>query len=236
MSNLGGGSDHIGFYSYAGTPSVGIRSGGAKGTSYHSAFDTLHWWRQVVDGKYEAARMVTQMTTLTAWRLANEEIVPLDPVRYAVDVKVHATEMSKRAKKLGVAYNPSAILDAADEYGQSARATMDRLSQALKSETLNDVALESIDLLLISMERLWMDEDGLPDRPWYKNLFASNDPDSGYAAWMLPLLRGAIESKDSASVADAVEVYANVLRQLTEMCSAIDSFIASTPGDGARSR
>ncbi len=233
MGNLGGGSDHIGFYSYAGTPSAGIRSGGAKGTSYHSAFDNLHWWRQVVDGDYEAARMVTQMTMLTVWRLANEEIVPLDPVRYATDVKKHAKDLSKRATKLGVAYDPSAIFDAADEYGNSARSMMDRLSGAMKAGSLDDSAIDSIDLLLISMERLWMDGDGLPDRPWYKNLFASNDPDSGYAAWMLPLLRWAIESKDEAAVANAVEVYADVLKKLTQMCSVIDSYLPPAPAAGA---
>ena len=79
MSVLGGGSDHVGFLCHVGVPSVALGGGGSPGVSYHTNYDTLAWYRQVVGEDYEPALMITQMTVAIASRLANAPLLPLDP-------------------------------------------------------------------------------------------------------------------------------------------------------------
>jgi N-acetylated-alpha-linked acidic dipeptidase len=69
---------------------------------------------------------------------------------------------------------------------------------------LSPDALNTINLHLLALERCWLIERGLPDRPWFRNVFAASDPDSGYAAWMLPGLRWAVEQKDDTAAQTAL--------------------------------
>ena len=64
FGNLGGGSDHIGFYCHLCIPSCSIGSGGAPGSAYHSNYDTLRWYRQVVGDDYAPAVMLTRVDGL----------------------------------------------------------------------------------------------------------------------------------------------------------------------------
>ena len=211
FGNLGGGSDHIGFYSHAGVPSASLGAHGASGTSYHSAFDDLHWWRQTVGEDYEPARMVTRVTTLIAWRLADEDAIPLDIARYAPDTRRHVKAIAERAKELGVSFRPAPILDACDRLETTTNDASARLAAAIESGALGKDELGKINTLLLTMERVWLYEPGLPDRPWYKNLYAASDPTSGYAAWMLPALRQAVEDQDAAAVSSAAALYVRTL-------------------------
>jgi hypothetical protein len=45
---------------------------------------------------------------------------------------------------------------------------------------------------LWALRSIWLYEDGLRDRPWFRNLIAGTDRDSGYATASWPLLREAI--------------------------------------------
>jgi N-acetylated-alpha-linked acidic dipeptidase len=65
--------------------------------------------------------------------------------------------------------------------------------------------------MLLKLERQWLSPVGLPERPWFANLYGASDPYSGYAAWVFPALRLAIEEKQpmnaAAAAAQLVEVY-----------------------------
>ena len=54
-------------------------------------------------------------------------------------------------------------------------------------------------------ERAWLDPEGLPDRPWFRNLFAATDEFSGYAAWVLPGVEAALDREDPAMFRHEVE-------------------------------
>ena len=54
IGNLGGGSDHIGFYMHVGVPSL---SGGAGGPNlYHSNYDSFQFYEQFVDHEFKMGR------------------------------------------------------------------------------------------------------------------------------------------------------------------------------------
>ena len=74
---------------------------------------------------------------------------------------------------------------------------------------------------LLALDRTWLDETGLQNRPWYGNLYAAPDEDSGYASWMLPALRWVVEHEDRPSL-PAVEkrylaVFARIHKLLDEL-------------------
>ncbi|MEO1086302.1 MAG: M28 family peptidase, partial [Acidobacteriota bacterium] len=100
FGNLGGGSDHVGFYCHVGVPSVNLSAGGSPGVSYHSNYEDLHWYRAVVGDDYEGARMLSRLVVKLASRLAGDAVLPLDPARYGRDFQVHTTSLRDRAREL----------------------------------------------------------------------------------------------------------------------------------------
>jgi N-acetylated-alpha-linked acidic dipeptidase len=57
--------------------------------------------------------------------------------------------------------------------------------------------------------------DGLQGRPWSRSLYASPDPFSGYAAWLLPGLRYEVETGNAAGLPPWEARYAAAVRELT---------------------
>lgn len=229
FGNLGGGSDHVGFYCHLGIPSCGLNAGGAQGTAYHSNYDNVQWYQQVVGDDYEPAIMLTRVLNLVSARLADSHRLPLDPVRYAPDTKAHLQTLAERAGHLKVEVNFDALINRIDEYELLSRSVMERLAGRLAEESLHSDALAAINLELVHLEREWLGpaEKDTPSpagsRPWFRNLFAASDPDSGYSAWMLPRLRMAIESRDAGAVENAVGLHGSVFDRLEARIRAIEA-------------
>lgn len=224
FGNLGGGSDHVGFYCHLGIPSCGLGAGGSEGTAYHSVYDNLTWYRQVVGDDYEPALMLTRVVNLLALRLANDPIIPLDATKYATDVRTHIEAISKRADELDVPFDASVIDEPLESLMVQATLVSARLREA-NASTMSSTQLASINNELALLERCWIVPEGLPERPWFRSLYAASDPDSGYAAWMLPGLRWAVESKDAMAVAESLKAYGQVLTRLSERLAAIESIL-----------
>lgn len=226
FGDLGGGSDHIGFLCHAGVSSCSLGSGGAPGTSYHSAYDTLPWYWKTVGDDYEPAMMVTRMTIAVASRLANAPLLPLDPVRPVQDFRAHLRDAAARAVKAGIVEAGDSLpgeFAQADSLAAEAErrlsAAMDALLAGLEAGAVPVSRLAQVNTLLLWLDRFWLDEGGLVDRPWFKNLYAANDEDSGYASWMLPALRAAIERHDGALLAASLRAYEDRLRAMAEMAA-----------------
>lgn len=216
FGNLGGGSDHIGFYCHLGIPSCAFGAEGAPGTAYHSIYDNLHWYRQVVGEDYEPAVMLTRIVNLFAARMANAVVLPVDCSRYGPDSRQHLEALASRAKELGVQVNFSEVIGEIDRF-DSLAIQFNRTAMALvEKEGLTVDLAEQINRDVIrGCDLLWLDDDsGLRGRPWFKNLYAASDPDSGYAAWMFPDLRLAIEQKDPGQVEQATKRLLRVWQRL----------------------
>jgi N-acetylated-alpha-linked acidic dipeptidase len=196
FGDLGGGSDHIGFYCHLGIPSCGLSAGGGKGVSYHSNYDTLAWYRQVVGDDYEPALMLTRLTNLIAARLADTPLLPLDLTQLAPDIRSHIKTLRDRARSLDFDADLAALEQSADTFEDLAKPWQRRLEEAAAAGHLDAATLLEINQALLSIRRFWLHEQGLPQRPWYRNIFAATDPNSGYAAWMLPGMRYYIEARD----------------------------------------
>ena len=224
VGNLGGGSDHVGLLCHLGVPACGLGASGSPGSAYHSNHDTIAWYQHVVGDDYEPARMLVQVTNVTLARLADDEVLPLDPLRYGPETRGHLETLAARAAALGFEADFAELGSAITRFEQTAAPVLARLREA--AGALAAQPREIVNAALIEAERAWIDPAGLPERPWFRNLFAATDPDSGYAAWMLPLLRYHVERRDPEGLAAAEGRYVEVFARLTRIARRIDGVLA----------
>lgn len=225
FGHLGGGSDHVGFYCHLAIPSAGLSVGGCDGVSYHSAYDNLAWYRKVVGDDYEPALVLTRIVNTVVARLANATLLPIDPLRYAPDVRGYLDTLSRRCRELGVAVDFNRLHAAITDYEAKAKRSYQRLLEALDAASLSSDQMACVNALLLTLERRWLTGAGLPGRAWYRNLYAATDETSGYAAWMLPALRYGIERKDQAALSQAVQDHVDVFDRLKKAMDEIDACV-----------
>jgi N-acetylated-alpha-linked acidic dipeptidase len=61
--------------------------------------------------------------------------------------------------------------------------------------------LAKLNDLLTRVERAFLLEKGLPERPWFKHAIYAPGLTTGYAAWPLPAIRQAIEDRNKTRLA-----------------------------------
>ena len=213
IGNLGGGSDHIGFYMHVGVPSL---SGGAGGpTLYHTNYDSFHFYETFVDPEFKMGGTIEQWTGLMTLRMANAELIPYDVERYAVDLKGHFAKAVEKIKGF------HAEFEGFDQVDQSI-ATLEKntqlldeaLANALSSGALSKKEIRDINKQLIALEKSFIDEKGMYYGSWFKSLYASTDPFSGYASWILPGLEYEISLKSTDRLEEWDQRYANAISSL----------------------
>jgi N-acetylated-alpha-linked acidic dipeptidase len=199
FGSLGGGSDHIAFVCRAGVPSVSIGAGGAPGTSYHSNYDTVAWYRATVGADYASPAMVTRIALAIAGLVAQSDrptwrVAPVGEacLRHLEGVIAVTQDPSMRAQLERLRPGFQAIATR----GMQVDAMLDR-----------DVPIAKVDQVqsgLHAFLQAFIDPAGLDGRPWFRSLVAASDRDDGYAPCMLPLVAEAVRDRDATRVAAAV--------------------------------
>ncbi len=244
FGDVGGGSDHVGFLCHTLVPSAGLGAGGSPGTAWHTTRDTLQWYWKVVGPDYEPALMVTRMTNAIAARLACAPMLPLDPARPLVDMRRALMQLTDRSAARGkpsiltpstspdgrvVTARELADLDSrAGRIAQRAAAVEARLLAAVARGDLADSQLGQTNRLLMALDRAWIRPQGIPGRPWFRNLQAATDEDSGYAAWVLPALARAIERNDAPELQRALPMYDGVLNAIEGVLDGLETIADRT--------
>ena len=181
LGNLGGGSDHIAFYTHVGIPSWG---GGTGGPSlYHANHDSFSFYERFSDPSFTMGPLVERVFGVMALRLANADLIPYDLSRYGTDLRTHFEGLQKLTKaydKTETPFSFETLINAADEL----KKTGEECKAALIN--VNEKNRKAINAELLLLERQWIDKQGMPYGSWYRSLYASPDPYSGYASWMLP--------------------------------------------------
>ena len=195
LGNLGGGSDNIAFYTHVGIPSWG---GGTGGPSiYHSNHDSFSFYERFADPSFKMGPLVERVFGIMALRLANADVIPYNVSRYGADLRTHFEGLQKLTKaydKSETAFSFDALIKAADELKKAG----DDSEAALK--TANEANKKAINAELLLLERQWIDKQGMPYGNWYRSLYASPDPYSGYASWMLPGFQYEAANKSTANL------------------------------------
>lgn len=217
IGDIGGGSDHVGFLCHAGVASAGFGSGGSRGTSYHSAYDTLRWYWKVVGGDYEPARMIMNMASMTAADLAFGSAATLDPCEYRWDLMKQLKALSALGQERGVFEKANPSPQATDDLDIHAdfRPILQAAEELCAAATGLTQKNAASTLKLLAVDRAFVDEEGLKTRTWFKSVYAAPDEDSGYAPWPLPRIRRAIEVKDEKALREGIADLTSRLQQAT---------------------
>jgi N-acetylated-alpha-linked acidic dipeptidase len=225
IGNLGGGSDHIAFYMHVGVPSL---SGGAGGpTPYHSNYDSFYYYSKFVDPEFQMGPTIEQLAGLMALRLANEPIVAYDLSRYSSDLKLHFAAAEKRVSAYFKGFNGFQKSSRAVESLEKTATELSQMLAAVEPSTLSKKRQKMLNALLIGLEKSFIEEKGMDYGSWYRSLYASTDPFSGYASWMLPGIEYEIALKRSEHLIDWDTRYATAIERLESKMKAISQLLRS---------
>ncbi len=219
LGDLGGGSDFMGFYNHLGIPAAGFGFGGPGG-SYHSGYDTWTFMERFADPGYVAHQAAGRIAALMVSRLANAPVVPFEPAelgRYLVQL-VERTRREPGADRIRneldrVATSASIMATVGDEF-VTARA------QALDTDP-SAASLAEVNRLLREVERQFVVDGGLVDRPFLRNIIFASDRDNGYANVQFPMVVEALRDDDVArAAAAATELSSRIARATGKVESA----------------
>ena len=215
IGNLGGGSDHIGFYMHVGVPSM---SGGAGGTTvYHSNYDSFRYYERFVDPEFQMGPTIEKFAGIMSLRLANATLIPYDLNRYPNDLKGHFDRAEEKVRQLksdfkGFEKTRQAI---ADLSAAAAYAT-ENLSNRVNDIGLSAVEIQFLNRQLIALEKSFIDQKGMYYGDWFKSIYASSDPFSGYASWILPGIEYELAIQRTKKLKEWDNRYAKAITDLAE--------------------
>lgn len=215
MGNLGGGSDHIAFYMHLGIPSL---SGGAGGpTLYHTNYDDLYFYEKFADPSFKMGGTVEQWVGIMSLRLANATIIPYQVTRYAKDLTTHFEAAKKQIKAFSQDFNGFDEVQVALENLTGSSDHMNEiLQQKLAANSLSSKQIKAVNQSLLTWEKAFILNEGMPFGAWYKSLYASTDPFSGYASWVLPAIQYDIDRKKADNLTTLDETYAAAINRLSD--------------------
>jgi N-acetylated-alpha-linked acidic dipeptidase len=209
IGNLGGGSDHLGFYTHIGIPSWGAGTGGVS--IYHSSFDNYAYYTKFTDSTFKMGPMVEQIFGMAMIKLANNNTIPYSLSMYGHDSKIHFESLQKRLvqmQRVDTTFSFNHLISLADKL---------KTAGVECEKSLNNISgknLDKINKMLLSLERQWIDKEGMPYGNWYKSLYASSDPYSGYASWMMPAFMYELSQNSTTNLKTWEEKYSMVMESL----------------------
>ena len=217
LGNLGGGSDHIGFYMHIGIPSV---SAGTHGpTLYHSNYDDFNFYEKFADPTFKMGGMMEQLIGIMALRMANAPLIPYDVKRYATDLKTHLGNAGKNVRRFADSTTFAGFKQSAEAVTALEKACtgfQTAYTQKLAKGDLTTPQAKAINAQLIALEKSFIDPKGMYYGNWYRSLYASPDPFSGYASWMLPGIQYELDLKSTTRLPEWDTRYAQAINKLTQ--------------------
>ncbi len=185
LGALGSGSDYTVFIDHLGVPSLGPGYGSPNGI-YHSLYDTLNWFLKFGDPGYKYGVAQADMVGRMMMRLASAEVLPFDSTgtadavgRYLEELSALDSEGEMREALATVASANGRMRTAAVEANLAIETLLARGARYLDGK---NEELDELNGLIMKVERDYLDERGLPRRPWYRNLLYAPGYYTGYAA------------------------------------------------------
>jgi N-acetylated-alpha-linked acidic dipeptidase len=210
LKALGSGADFVAFQDHIGVPTLSVEFIGANGYgygTYHSNYDSRAYVERIADPGFAQGAVLAQVLGTLAVRMANADVLPFrfGPYAMRLDAATASAEewlrggggalsvflkntMRERARRLFTAAELDGAIDRRLARGPFA---------PNEARQLND--------LLARMEQLLTDDDGAPDRAWYRHVVHGWNIYSLYDGQPFPGLAEAVRLQDPARVGKEVE-------------------------------
>ncbi len=204
IGDLGGGSDFAGFYNVLGIPAFDFGFGGRYGV-YHSAYDSFNWMDRFGDPGYLSHAAAARMAAVAVTRMANADLLPLDLAEFGRMLGQVGSLRRRQAVESGMTVAGWEGLDSAVARLTAAGTVFDSTRTALGGARGGRVprttALAAANDSLQLAEAAFVRPEGIPGRPFYRNILFAPGRDDGYGAVALPGLAAAIEDEEAALAA-----------------------------------
>ena len=260
---LGSGSDYTAFLDHIGVASINMGFGGEGTGSgqYHSIYDDFYYYSHFVDPTFTYGRALAQTVGTAVMRLADAEVLPFQFGDFAETVRTYLTELKKLAadQRAEIEERNRNIADglyqATDDPQNPLQApakeplppflnfaplenAVDLLSRAADKYEANVARAgvqmpSSLNAKLIDSERRLLNENGLPNRPWFKHVLYAPGFYTGYGVKTIPGAREAIEQKRWAEFDTQLQRAAKALENEADL---IDSAAGQFTGGASGSR
>ena len=207
VGDLGSGSDFTPFLQHLAVPSTDIGSHGPYGV-YHSVFDNFAWFKKFGDPTFVYEKQMAQVFGIQAIRMASADVLPFDYEEYGKEVDAYLKSAEKKSQDAFASQSPSfAAAQQAAQRMEKAGASLlkSQLGGAADSATLNTA--------IMSAERAFVIDDGLPGRPWFKHAIYAPGEYTGYAAVVIPGVNEAIDRKDLATTQQQLQVLTDAINR-----------------------
>jgi N-acetylated-alpha-linked acidic dipeptidase len=186
VDRIVGATDYTAFQENIGMSVIDLSSNGPYGV-YHSQYDNYFWMSRIADPGFLQNAALSRFLAVLLYRSANVEILPMRYSAYARAVLEHLDEVEKKAAPLREIRLASAR-DAARRWEEKALALEARMfERPLSSE--NRARLNA---LLMEVERVLTEDQGLESRPFFKHLIYAPQPT--YRDEVLPRIWEAIDA------------------------------------------
>ena len=192
-TRIGSGSDHTVFLNFLGRPVITLEFDGPYGV-YHSMYDDFYWMNHFGDPGYKYHAAMSQLWGVTALRLAQADVLPLDFQFYGDTINQFLTELEKNKSYDAAKLNLAPAHEAAKKLEAASASALTLLQPALASGKLDAAQTASINQLLMKGEANFIQPGGIPGRPWFKHILYSAR--YTYAHLELPAITEAVESGD----------------------------------------
>jgi N-acetylated-alpha-linked acidic dipeptidase len=218
LGALGSGSDYTVFLDHLGVASLDFGFRGPYGV-YHSVYDSFRWMDKFGDPGFSYHAAAARLFGIFAMRLAGADVLPLRFGSYSRALETHLEDIQRRVIRahrraslneveLGLVADFEPILSALEAFGASGAALDAAVDRAVARE--DTAAATTLNEAIMLLERRFLADDGLPERPWFRHLLFAPGLTTGYAAWPFPELAEAVENKDS-------ELFAHGSRRIVEV-------------------
>ncbi len=193
---LGSGSDYVPFLDHAGVASLNLGFGGADAAGiYHSAYDTVNWYRQYSDTDFSHGKALAQLTTTMLLRLSDAPVLPFEFRTLARMVRLYVEDIQEEARKSGGTVDFQELRTALARIASASTQYDDALSALMARGSIPPERLLRVNEVLSRAERALLLPDGLPDRGWFRHQIYAPGLYTGYDAKTLPGVREAVEAR-----------------------------------------
>jgi N-acetylated-alpha-linked acidic dipeptidase len=203
---LGSGSDYTVFLNFLGLPIVEMSFNGPYGV-YHSIYDNYYWMSHFGDPGFRYMTAMAEVWGRMALRVANAEHHPHDFGLYAQRVGGFIDAMD--AQPVARGRLDLSRVRAAQRAWSEASAMLERglrSTLAAPASAQRTRALAAASEAMRVVERGFLNEDGIPGRPWFKHVLYA--PKSTYAAMTLPGVQEAVDAGDWTRARTQLDVVA----------------------------
>ncbi|KAF2010642.1 N-acetylated-alpha-linked acidic dipeptidase-like protein 2 [Aaosphaeria arxii CBS 175.79] len=202
---LGAQSDYTAFVHRGGIASIDMGTTRAPTDPIyhtHSNYDSYYWMSNFCDPGFLTHKAMGQYLTLLLYHLVNDELIPLEPENYTVEMYAYL-EALKRVVDNWHAQLDLGALERAIAIFQQKSDNFKRLRQSVGFNDTRTIA--SINRRAREFSRGFISQGGLPGREFYQNLIFAPGVDTGYMAVTFPGITEAVALGNLTLAADYVK-------------------------------